>query len=99
MEVNGQHNALTALPPVEAISYPWIRSLGGPQGQSGHFGDNRYLLPPVGIRASGCPAHSLLAVLTVLSWLLYIQTFCYTPQIQDLVTKCSQSDNRMCSKS
>ena len=87
MEVNGQCNVLAALPPLKAILYPLVRSLGGPQVQSGLFGQNKSLLPPVGIRALGCPAHSLLAVLTVLSWLLYIlvQTLWYTPQIQNVV--------------
>jgi hypothetical protein len=67
MEVNGGHNALATLPPVKAILYPLIRSLGGPEGQLGHFGDNKILLPPVGIQAQGCPARTLLAVLTTLS--------------------------------
>jgi len=64
MEVNGQRNAPATLPPVKAISYLLIRSLGGPRGQYGHSGDNQNLLPPVEIRALGCPARSLLAVLT-----------------------------------
>jgi hypothetical protein len=66
MEVNGQRNAPATLPPVKAISYQLIRSLGRPQGHSGRSGDNQNILPPVGIRALGCPAVSVLVLVLVL---------------------------------
>jgi hypothetical protein len=46
MEVSGQFHASAVLPPGgNILLYPLCRKLGGPQSQSGHYGEEKYLPP------------------------------------------------------
>jgi hypothetical protein len=47
--------------------YPLNRKLGGPQTWSGHFGEEKSLLPLLGIEPWIVQAHSLVIILTTLS--------------------------------
>jgi hypothetical protein len=49
--------------------YPLYRRLGGPQSQSGHYGEKKNLLPLLGIESwlVGLPACNLIAILSELS--------------------------------
>jgi hypothetical protein len=54
LEVSGQLHAPAALPPGKSHRYPFYRRLGGPQSQSGRYGEvkifyltgTRTLVPP-----------------------------------------------------
>jgi hypothetical protein len=63
MEVNGQFYSLTALP-------TWKVPLGGPQNLSGQFGEEKGLLPLLGIEPQFLihPAPNLVTILTELTW-------------------------------
>jgi hypothetical protein len=39
LEVSGQLHAPAALPPGKSLRYPFYRRLGGPQSQSGRYGE------------------------------------------------------------
>jgi len=49
MEDSGQLRALTALPPRKSPRYPLNRRLGGPQGRSGHGGEEENSQPLPGL--------------------------------------------------
>jgi hypothetical protein len=57
----------TAVLKVKVIRYPLNRELGGPRGQSGHFGKEINLLLLLGIepRFLDLPLHKLVIALTV----------------------------------
>jgi len=52
--------------------YPLNRRLSGPQNQSGHSGEKIPIIAPAGELNSGCPAHSLVSILTRLPQLLLL---------------------------
>jgi hypothetical protein len=58
MEVSGQIHAPAALPPGKQLRYPLDRRLGGPQSQSGPYGEekNRLLLQGIEPWLIGRPA-------------------------------------------
>jgi hypothetical protein len=72
MEVSGYLHTLTTLPHGKNPQYPLNRRLDGPQKCSGQFGEKRnlLLLPGITPRSLENPAHSLVTILTGLSWLL-----------------------------
>jgi hypothetical protein len=72
MEVSDQLHTLNALPPGKEPLVPLNRRLGRPQSHSGHGGERKTSQPLPGIEPwnTDCPAHSLVAILTELSWLL-----------------------------
>jgi hypothetical protein len=50
MEVSGQLHAPAAMPRGKNPRYSLYRRLGGPQNRSGHCGEDKSLLAPVGNR-------------------------------------------------
>jgi hypothetical protein len=68
MEVSDQPHASDASPQRKSLQYAFNRRLGGPQGQTGRFGDekNLSLLPVIKLLFITCPAFSLVIIPTAL---------------------------------
>ena len=63
--------ANSTLPPQKSNWYPLHRKLSGPQSCSGHFREEKYLLPPTLYHRTG----SLLNILNTLPWLVMCHFF------------------------